>query len=146
MEQQGFNFTFDRKTREDRKSTILCIVHDTPGITTRMIANRLGLRKTPYVREMIIELVGHDLIHYQWQEMTNGARVMVFYPGPDPDLETPERDLESELEDQAADHYNETGYTGSMGFAPNPHLASGENGESGFPYLTIDGEIDDLPF
>ena len=112
MQQQGFNFTFDRKTREDRKSTILCIVHDTPGITTRMIANRLGLRKTPYVREMIIELVGHDLIHYQWQEMTNGARVMVFYPGPE-----------------------------------IPTIAdSGPDLESGFPYVTIDGEIDDLPF
>jgi hypothetical protein len=82
--QTEFNFTFDRKTREDRKSVILCIVNDTPGLTTRMIAKRLGLKKTPYVREMIVELIAHDLIHYRWENMTNGARAMVFYPGPEP--------------------------------------------------------------
>ena len=113
--QTEFNFTFDRKTREDRKSVILCIVHDTPGLTTRMIAKRLGLKKTPYVREMIIELIGHDLIHYRWQEMANGARAMLFYPGPEPpaiydDPELSGGDLEEELEDRAADHYSETGF------------------------------------
>lgn len=145
MTQGTFNFQWDKATRNDRLKTMRRIVETNAGLTTRMIANRMGLKKTPYIRAMLINLMEDGSIHYDWQEMTNGARVMVWFAGPTPIFEDQERDLESELEEQAEDHYNETGVD-SEGYSLIVAPEKFPEQESGFPYVTIDGEIDDLPF
>lgn len=113
MTQGTFNFTWDKTTRRERLATMRRIVEENAGLTTRMIANRMGLKKTPYIRQMLIELMDHGAIHYDWQEMTNGARVMVWFAGPTPFFETSETIDERERDLEPLD-------------------------ESGFPYVVID--------
>lgn len=118
--QENFGWGWDRDTRSNRMKTICEILDRQPGLTMRMIATRLGLRKTPYVRNMIIDLMEDHRVHYDWTAMTNGARCMVFFPGP----------AEPMLDDLSV-------YDNLQA----ERLSASADAESGFPYVVIDEEI-----
>lgn len=80
MSQQSlFSMKNPRTHFEFRCDDALRIVSEGRGITILMVAKRMGLSKT-YVRELLLELMSRDAIHYTWKVMANGLRVMVFYP------------------------------------------------------------------
>jgi len=57
---------------------IVDLLESMPLLSIREIALGLGLRKSPYLREMLIELIGQEKIVYQWRDRPGEPQTMVF--------------------------------------------------------------------
>jgi len=125
-----------RICRTKRMDDIVEILAREPLLSIQEIGDRMGLKRTPYLREMMIELVGQERVVYDWRD-GSGYRTMVFRV-----FHHDENAAPAELYDENEDYL--------------PYIQEEEEeerdarrraqAESGFPYVTIDGEIDDLPF
>lgn len=60
-------------TREQRMSFIVDYVANNPYATTAEIARGVGLRKTPYLRALLAELVGAGLLAWTPHTFPGGA-------------------------------------------------------------------------
>ena len=67
-----------RACRSKRMDEIVEILAREPFLSMREIGQRVGLKKTPWLREMMIELVGQERVVYDWTRTANGLSVMVF--------------------------------------------------------------------
>lgn len=77
--QTEFPFVWSRETREQRKAAMLGAITRSPGMSLGAVGERIGLKKTPYLRSMMIELLHDGLVVYEWATYTNGIRGMIFY-------------------------------------------------------------------
>jgi hypothetical protein len=122
--QTQFPFEWGRECRSKRMDNIVIILERQPFLTITQIGRRLGLKKTPYLREMMIELVVQERVVYEWREMTNGLRVMVF------------RVFQHEEFEQVEPETDNDGYLLVVRPEKFPELT----GESGFPSIYVEPE------
>jgi len=128
--QTQFPFQWGRECRSKRMDDIVIILERQPFLTITEIGRRLGLKKTPYLREMMIELVGQERVVYEWREMTNGLRVMVF------------RVFQHEEFEQVEPETDDDGYVLYVNREENPEPEP----ESGFPSVYVEPEdLDPTP-
>jgi len=122
-----FPFVWSRKCRSDRMDDIVATLAREPFLSIREIGLRLGLKKSPYLREMLIELVGQERIVYEWRDDPGGLRTMVFRVFHHEEVDEDVSDMLDIAEEEA-----------------DARARAVE--ETGFPYVIIDGEIVDFPF
>jgi len=127
-----------RACRSKRMDEIVEILAREPFLSMREIGQRVGLKKTPWLREMMIELVGQERVVYDWTETPQGLRVMVFrvfhHEQPDPPAE-----LYDENEDYLPYITDDSDLEGpSLGDIIADRIANAPEDESGFPSVFID--------
>ena len=122
-----FRWVGSRKCPPDRMDDIVAPLAREPFLSIREIGLRLGLKKSPYLREMLIELVGQERIVYEWRDDPGGLRTMVFRVFHHEEVDEDVSDMLDIAEEEA-----------------DARARAVE--ETGFPYVIIDGEIVDFPF
>jgi hypothetical protein len=62
MQQQQLPFEYPRYTRHERQEQAMAIIERGRGITLLALAHTMGLRKTPYLRGLVDDLVEMGLV------------------------------------------------------------------------------------
>lgn len=66
-------------THEERSEQILDVLARVDWLPMREIANRVGLRKSPYLRDLVQELVIDGLVGCRQETMTNGLPINIYF-------------------------------------------------------------------
>ena len=125
-----FPFVWSRQCRSKRMDDIVTILAREPFLSIREIGHRLGLKKTPYLREMMIELVGQERVVYEWLDEPGQLRTMVFRVFHHEDTDPPDDILEGEPE---------TDNDGYLLLVASERYPEQET-ESGFPSVYVEPE------
>lgn len=66
-------------TREERATQVIDVLATTDYMTAAEVAGRVGLRKSPYLRDIMQELIEDGHIAVERRQLPNGLPVDIFY-------------------------------------------------------------------
>lgn len=77
---QALPIVYERSTRQERMEQAIAVIERGGGLPLSVIASRMGLAKTPYLKSIVLELVEMELVRVSEIDAGFGIPTKIYSP------------------------------------------------------------------